>query len=404
MIKKQKASINQNDQRENNLSLILRTLFHEKDTTRVKLAEETGLTQASITKIISGLIDKGIISEKESIGSGVGRKAILLHFNAERYYCCGVRLNRNYISCAVFNMQGEIRYSSQCSISREDGVEAAMEQMKSIISNVLKQASVSVVAIGMAVPGPFNYLTGRISLMSGFPGWNAINLRKELEEHFSLPVFIEHDANCGAMAELWYSSRPAESNMLYVCADRGIGAGIVIDSQIYHGGFGYAGEVGHSTLNIFGPKCECGNRGCLELYGSNAALENQYAQEHYDPDDDDPSSIRKSAEEILKLVRIGDPSARQAYRKTVSFLCTGIVGIINTLNPDTVVFADKIIEGGPLFLETAKDTFSRRLTPEIYSKLQITVCTLPGDPMLLGASVIVFDHMLRNPLTYFSGT
>lgn len=395
------GSINQNVQKENNISVVLRALRFDTECTRIRLAKATGLTQPSITKIIAQLMEWGTVSELESVGNGIGRKATRLHLNAERYRVAAVRINRTYINAAVYDMKGRLCDMASCKTSSEAGAHSSMRQLINMLSGLLARAPVPVLSIGVAVPGPYHFFAGRISLMSGFPGWNEIDIRAELETAFGLPVFVDQDANCGALAEMWYSGSEGNSDMLFICADRGIGAGLILDSSVYRGRDGFAGEFGHASINIFGPRCECGNRGCLELYGSTVALENIYRQEAFDPLDSDFLAADTSAGEIMALVREGDAVARRAYSKTVAYLCFGVVSMINTFNPATVVFADKIIEGGNLFLQVADQTFRQYLMPEIYNGLNIRVCALEGDPMLLGASVLAYDQMLRTPSAYF---
>lgn len=393
--------INQNTQKENNISVVLRTLHGNESCTRIRLSETTGLTQASITKIIALLIEWGAVSESESIGTGVGRKSVLLHLNSDRYRVAAVRINRTYIIAAIYDMDGRVYDMEKCEIHSQEGVRSSCSHVIQLLRKLLNRADMPPLAIGVAVPGPYNYNAGRISLMSGFPGWNEIDIKSELESCFDLPVFVDQDANCGALAELWYSESGKSDNMLFICADRGIGAGLILDSSIYRGRDGFAGEIGHSSINIFGPRCECGNRGCLELYGSTVALENAYRSEQFEPSNPDSLLSSINTNTILSLVRTGDHAACRAYRKTVFYLCLGLVGIINTLNPDTVVFSDKIINGGDLFLEVARDTFRQYLMPEYYDRLRVKLCTLDGDPMLLGASVLAYDHMMQKPSAYF---
>lgn len=398
------GSINQNVQKENNISIVLRALRADAECTRIRLTKATGLTQPSITKIITQLIEWGVVSELEGMGGGIGRKATRLHINAERYRVAAVRINRTYINVAVYDMRGRLYDTDYCKTSSAEGAHSSMKQLIDMLSRLLARAEVPVLSIGVAVPGPYNYFAGRISMMSGFPGWNEIDIRAELESAFGLPVFVDQDANCGALAEMWHSGSEGNSDMLFICADRGIGAGLILDSSVYRGRDGFAGEFGHASINIFGPRCECGNRGCLELYGSTIALENLYRQEAFDPMDPDSLIADTSAGEIMTLAREGDTAARRAYSKTVAYLCFGVVGMINTFNPATVVFADKIIEGGNLFLQVADQTFRQYLMPEIYDRLQIRVCTLDGDPMLLGASVLAYDQMLQTPSAYFQAS
>lgn len=393
--------INQSFQKETNISVILRTLRADTGCTRVKLAELTGLSQASITKIVSQLIEWGAVSEQESVGAGVGRKAVRLHLNAEKYRVAAVRINRRYMIASIYDMGGQLCDLVQREICFEEGAKTSVERLIEMLRGLLSRSQLPVMSIGAAVPGPFNYTTGRITLMSGFPGWSEIDIGAMLSDAFHLPAFVDQDANCGALAEMWYSDTDLDSDMVFITADRGIGAGLILNSTIYRGQDGFAGEIGHTSINFFGPRCECGNRGCLELYGSSVALENTYRQDAYDPADPDSVISDITAKRILELVRAGDPAACRAYGKTISYLCFGVVSLINTLNPDTVVFSDKIVDGGALFLETAHNAFRQYLLPEIYHKLRIKVCTLEGDPTLLGASALAFDHMLRTPSAYF---
>lgn len=396
-----REAINQSFQKENNIAIVLRALRADADCTRVKLAKMTGLTQASITKIVTQLIEWGAVSERERVGSGAGRKATLLRLNSENYRVAAVRINRTYINVAIYDMDGRLYDTDRCDINFQEGAQCSAERMTTLMRGLLSRSKIPVRSIGVAVPGPYNYNTGRISMMSGFPGWNEIDIKAELENAFRLPTFVDQDANCGALAEMWYSSAGEDANILFVCADRGIGAGLILDSSLYRGYDGFAGEIGHASINIFGPRCECGNRGCLELYGSTVALENAYRQEAFDPMNSSSLLANVNDDDILALVRAGDAVACRVYSKTVSCLCFGVVGMINALNPDTVVFADKLVNGGDLFLTSANQTFKQYLMPEYYDRLHIKVCTLDGDPMLLGASVLAYDHMLLTPSRYF---
>lgn len=395
------SSITQNFQKENNLAVVLRALRANDGCTRIRLADLTGLTQPSITKIVAQLIEWGAVSEQASVSMGVGRRATPLHLNSDRYRAAAVRINRKYINIAIYDMDGRLYDMARCETNSQEGARHCVSLLVGLLKNLIARSEVPVSCIGVAVPGPYNCTTGRISLTSGFPGWNEIDIRAELESAFSLPTFIDHDANCGALAEVWYAQPKEDADMLFICVDRAIGAGLILDSSVYRGKNGFAGEIGHASINIFGPLCECGNRGCLELYGSSIALEITYRQESFDPMSPASLMTSASAKEILALVRDGDPVARRAYTKTVTYLCFGVINLINTLNPDVVVFSDQMVNGGDLFLEVVNKTFRQYLMPEIYDQLRVKVCTLDGDPMLLGAAVLAFDRMLETPSSYF---
>lgn len=388
-----KEVIDQTQQKENNLSIVLRELMTDRDCTRVKLSARTGLAQATVTKIISQLMSWGIVSEQESIGSGVGRRAVRLHLHGEKYAVAALRINRDSICGALVDMNRQVSLHTRCRISFEEGVETSVEKMKAVVRQLIEASPSGVCAIGVAVPGPFSHRTGRITLMSGFPGWDRIDVRKELEEAFGLPVFVEHDANCGALAESWETERSKTQNLLFVAADMGIGAGMILDSQLYRGKDGFAGEIGHASICFDGPLCECGNRGCLELYASTKALERRYGKQ--------TGKTGLDAARILALVRQKDPEAVSVYRETVRTLACGLVSVINIINPETIVFAGRLTEGGAAFLETVRDVLRQRLMPEQIRHMSLEISAQKVDPMLLGAGIGAFTNMLETPTTYF---
>jgi predicted NBD/HSP70 family sugar kinase len=315
-----------------------------------------------------------------------------LTLNADRFFLGAARINRNYIAAAVYDLAGTPLVFEQADRCPEDGAEASLSALAALVGRTLARAPGPVIGLGVALPGPFNARTGRITLMSGFPGWAAVDIQKGLRGVVDAPVFLEHDANCGALAELWYGEHRRDENLLYVVYDRGVGAGLIAGGRVYHGASGYAGEIGHTSINFAGPLCECGNRGCLELYASSEALRATYAQASLSAGGDAPS-----ASEILRRVRGGEAAARDAYRRVVGQLAFGVVGLINALNPDCVVFADRMVEGGELFLETVEGVLCRHLMPEVYRALKVSVNRLPGDPMLLGAGVAALDRLLDRP-------
>lgn len=394
--------------KESNLMEIVRTLHFNQINTRSTLAKQLGVTQAAITKLVNELMQYSLVSEEAVIAGKKGRPAIQLKFNGERILVLTGRINRDYISCAIYDLNGTLYEYSERKISSSTRANEAVAMFGDLGSSMLNKADRRVIGLGMALPGPFDARHGRIALMSGFPGWEYIDLQKELTDRLQLPVFLEHDANCGALAELWYGDDRTVENMVYIVGDRGVGAGIILGGRVYQGEQGFAGEIGHTTINCFGPKCECGNRGCLELYGSTRALEAAYRdmvfnawQKNNSLEDEDTADL--SAKDICALVLQGDEMACRAYKKTVAYLSIGAINLINLLNPEAVVFSDKITDGGPLFLEVAKNTLKEHLMPDVYQSLKISTSSLQynalvADPMLLGTSVVVFEQiMTRSP-------
>lgn len=378
-----------------NLRLVVRSILDMENPTRISLAKSLDLSQSAITKIVNRLQKSQLVQESRCIDTDRGRKPIKLLVNTELAISLAVRINRNYISAILCSIDGKVLYRARHKISADEGIQAAMVTLKSLITKTLEQAKLQVWSIGIALPGPLDVRRERIAMMSGFPGWNEVDLKKELEAEFHLPVFLDHDANCGARAETWYGEYRHCKSLVYILCDRGIGVGFVLGDDVYENPRGFTGEFGHMSINCFGPKCECGNHGCLELYASTVALEREYQRELFENGFDHTEMV--DAPDICKLVEQGDEVARRAFARVSRYLAFGMVSLINLLNPETVVFDDRITEGGAYFLEVVKDTLKKHLLPSVYDELQVNVSTLNGDGVLLGAGALTFEQLLENP-------
>ena len=396
--------------KESNLSLVIKTIHGHGVCSRAQLARETGLGQSSITKIVNILIEWGMVQEVGimpdalSSDAGAGRKPTGITLVCQKYTFMAMRINRNYIKAAIYDIAGKCYCQQEKIISASQGAQFAAEELNRLGEELLSSCTCNrPMAIGVALPGPFDARHGRITLMSGFPGWESIDLKNMLENCFSLPVFLEHDATCGALAEWWFGRYNRRENMLFIAADRGIGAGIIANGNVYRGQLGSAGEIGHMSIHFNGPRCECGNRGCLELYASTKTLVEIYEQAVFESGINSPLPPPVTAELIYEAVRSRDSVACNCYSKIVRFLAFGLVGIINTLNPDTVVFGDHIIDGGDLFLQVIRETLQKHLLKEVYDNLTLCTSSFP-DPMLFGASALAFDKLLMQPSDNFRNT
>lgn len=387
--------LNQDNAFNSNLKLVVRSILDMEHPTRISLAKRLGLSQSAITKIVNRLLKSNLVMESDCIDTVRGRKPIELIVNTKAAVFIAVRINRNYISAILYAIDGTVFYKDICQISATEGIHSALETLKNLIRKMLDQLARPAWGIGIALPGPLDVSRERIAMMTGFPGWNDVDLKKELEIAFHLPVFLDHDANCGARAETWFGEYKHSKSLVYILCDRGIGVGFVLGNDIYSNPRGFTGEFGHMSINCFGPRCECGNHGCLELYASTVALERQYQKELFETGNDYVAPLDAPA--ICKLVREGDTVARLAFTRVCTYLAFGTVSLINLLCPETVVFDDRITDGGPFFLEVINDTLKKHLLPSVFNHLQVNVSTLKEDAVLLGAGALAFEQVLEYP-------
>ncbi len=382
---------------ETNRSLILQILAKHDVCSRVQIAEETGLKQATITNLVNDLIGRGIVEEVGNMEGKKGRRRIGIALRAEHYKVIGIKVARGSYSVGLFDLKGNHLLTDPIQKIAVKDSHRMLEQVKRRIQELLDQYE-DIYAIGIAVPGPYLRYEGRIMVMSEFPGWNDIHFIEEFDGKFGIPVYIEHDANAGALAEWRYGGHDLEQGVLvHFLASEGIGAGIVSNGVIFSGSHGIAGEVGHISINSEGKRCECGNRGCLETYCSSIAFE-KHAREQLQnyPESVLYGKAEFGAQDIFAAARQGDAFCIEQVRRAGYYMGCGIANVVNIYDPDVVVISDIMSGGGGLLLEESKATVKDRILPGLYDRLKITFSTLPIDPILHGAAAIATDQLLKN--------
>ncbi|MCM3626926.1 ROK family transcriptional regulator [Paenibacillus glycanilyticus] len=386
---KTKQGKNLEDVLEMNRSLLIRLMRKRQQVcTRAELTQESGLNQSTITNIINELISWGLVVETGVIEGKKGRRSIGIRLNCEPFKVVGIRLARKSITVALYDLGGKEYESKQISIRNLEGSETAFSKMKGLIAEMIEPCKDTVKAIGIATPGPLFRSEGRIALMTEFPGWEKINIHEQLNLEFGLPVYIEHDAKAGALAHWWFSDPHQDHGvMVYVAAGQGVGAGIVMDGKVYRGALGMAGEIGHMSIDYNGPQCECGHKGCLELYCSTTALLKKLNKEHAEL----PS--------VWKDLKSGDPVATEAITQAAWFLGFGLVNIVNTFNPDRIIIGDELSDAGDLVLHTIKEVIDNHALPVVSSRLIVEQASLAKDDILVGAATIAIDSLLSQPST-----
>ena len=381
-----------------NRATVLQYLKRNGVCSRAELAKETGLTQASISKIISSLIDCDVVREVGSISGELGRRSKGIVLNAGKYKVVGVKISRRSFSVGIFDIGGNNYGAYTEPIEPGTPVVESIAKIRMAIE-IRTDNTPDIMAIGVAVPGPYLKKEGRIAMMSETSGWENISLYDAFSNIQDLPIFIEHDANSAAIAEWWFGKQKCgEGVMVYLLADEGIGAGVVVDGRVFTGSQGIAGEIGHISLDVHGTRCPCGNYGCLETFCSAIAFVRDtkaLLAEH-------PRSIlnrhyRLTADDIFDAAREGDELAVSMVQRVGRYLGYGVVTLINAYDPSTIVIGNVMSHGGKMLLEEIKAVTKERVLPDVYENLNIRLSDFRIDPILYGAAALATDRFLNNP-------
>jgi glucokinase len=252
--------------------------------------------------------------------------------------------------------------------------------------------------IGIGAPGPLNRKTGTV-IQSPNLGWRNFPLRDLISNAVNLPAVLDNDANCATYGEWWLGAGRNVDTLIGLTLGTGIGGGIVLHGEIFHGVSDAAGEIGHMTIEANGRKCPCGNYGCLEAYASGPAIARRAIE-----------GLEAGAESLLtdlvgnKLENItaatvyeavvhGDTYANEVMRETAKFLGAGVANIVNIFNPDMIVISGGVTKAGDHLFVPLRAEVRRRAFKSALDACQITAAQLPGTAGVIGAAgVFKKDH------------
>lgn len=391
-----KIGKNSLDIQESNRLSILRILAGEDVLTRAELSRRTGLKQATITNIINDFLASGVVSETGALKGNLGRRSIGIRINTEKFNVVAIKIARRSYSVGIFNIKNQLLEKEYQKLDPAAGASAVLERIVSDARSLMQKYG-SCCAVGVAVPGPYLRREGRIAVMTEFAGWEKIDICKQLGAAFEQPVFVEHDANAGALGEWSRSANIGRDDVLvHLLASEGIGAGVVIGGKIISGYRGIFGEIGHMSINAMGPRCLCGNRGCLEMYCSALALVRDVQAglpEH--PESSLTSEQKITAEVIFRHMNAGDAYSRSAVLRTGHSLGCGVANLVNIYDPKEIVISDVMSGGGEVMLQAIREAAKERLLPEVWRDLTIRYSAVPEDLILYGAASVAIDKILE---------
>ena len=274
------ARADQTTVRHSNLGVVVRHLASQGPRSRARVAEETGLTRATVSSLVSELIGLGLVREagEEKASGRVGRPSVTLELD-DRVVAVGLEVNVDYLAFCVEGLTGTVWQEKRVYVdNRRSTPGTVLNRLARVAEQAfafVEQQGLVSVGIGVAVPGIVSDETGTL-LRAPNLGWSRIDIADELRDRLGqLPIRVENEANAAAVAEHWRGAAVGIRSFLSVFGEVGVGAGIFIDGELFRGAHGFGGEFGHITVDRNGPQCACGSRGCLEtLVGQEAIARN----------------------------------------------------------------------------------------------------------------------------------
>jgi len=317
----------------------------------------------------------------------------------------GIDLGGTSLRVGAFDSDMQLLASRVMPTRVSVGPQAVVADMADAISSLLDETGGRIDAIGLGSPGPLNLADGTLGQLPNFPGWDFFPLRSSLEELTGLPVTLDGDANAAALAEwkLGAGRNEGVDSMAMLTLGTGVGSGIIIDGRIWHGIVGMGGEVGHISVNYDGPRCSCGNHGCLEYYASATGIERSAralaSHSHGKLAELYATNRSVTARQLADLAASGDREAGAIYTQVGRYIGRGLAALINTLDLPLYVIGGGVAAAWDLFAPEMFLTLRElsyvyrlqqpvQLTQHERNRPFITPATLGADAGLLGAALL----------------
>jgi len=286
----------------------------------------------------------------------------------------GVDIGGTKTAVVVGTERGEILSRLQFATDSQRGFEKIFAELSTTITQAMSDSPEPVKAISVSVGGPLDILKGVVHSPPNLPGWNNIPLKDLLVERFSLPVFVEHDGNAGALAEFYFGAGRGYRNIVFLTMGSGLGAGLILDGRVYRGTTDTAGELGHIRIAEDGPLCY-GKPGSLEGYGSGTGMA-KLAGMMFPSLWNDSTTVS----DVYSAWKQGSPEARQVFERAGFYLGRGFAMIADLINPERIILGGLGIRIGDAFLSSAEKVFRREALPQ-----SSTACSIV--PAQLGEAI-----------------
>lgn len=371
-----------------NKSIVLNTVQEKCPLSRAAISEITGLNKATVSALVSELIDEKFIYELGPGQSSGGRRPVMLFFNKNAGCSIGIDLGVNYILAIITDLQGNIIKENSIPLHNRESEHVIPELIHFIQQLIIEAPDTpyGIIGIGIGVPG-ITDAEGKILFAPNLE-WSNVNIKEKIENEFHVPVTVDNEANAGSHGEKRYGAGQDVSNLIYISAGIGIGAGIIIDNELYKGASGISGEMGHFTIEANGKKCHCGNRGCWELYASENALLEQARQL---PEFRGQSEVI-DIDQLIRAADEGDRNVINLFNSIGEYLGIGLTNIVNTFNPEQVIIGNHLSKLRNWINNPIHRILEQRLLPYHLDALQVKFSKLGIYSCALGSSSFAISN------------
>ncbi|RXJ74727.1 transcriptional regulator [Veronia nyctiphanis] len=383
-----------------NGAAVYRLIDLEGPISRIQIADASSLAPASVTKITRQLLERGLIKEVAQQASTGGRRAISLKTESAPFHALAIRLGRDNIELALFDLSGKLltQYSESFDYHDQTSLMDGLYRHITDFLNEHRDLVRELVAISISLPGLVDAVAGVVEYM---PNIDVDNLKMSqlIGDKFAVECYIGNDTRCKALAEHYFGASKHYQDSILVSVHNGTGAGIIVNGQVFLGINRNVGEIGHIQIDPLGKKCQCGNFGCLETVASNSAIVENAQQllglGHQSLLADKADSLTVS--DICNAANADDQLAKEVLQKVGNYLGKAIAITINLFNPQQIVLAGEITAAEEIVVSAIRRCIESQSLRTFHQSLPIVSSELFDTPTI-GPFALVKRAMLNGSL------
>jgi glucokinase-like ROK family protein len=389
--------------RRKNRSIILDCLRVNNTLSRAGLAAETGLNPSTVSNIITELIQEGLVRETELLPSANGRPGRLLELSPGGGCAIGLEINVDYITSVLTDFRANVLWRTRIRSNPDEPQQVILENAGRLIEQGLSAGQVQglrPLGIGVGLPGLVDLHTGQLKLAPNLK-WREVPMRQILADWFTLPVYVENEANAAALGEYYFGVARGIENTIYLSAGIGLGAGVMIGGKLFRGSRGYASEVGHMTIQPDGELCACGKRGCWETLVGPRAVVRRVQHSLQAGVQTMMGAIAGgdfrgiTFEIVVQAAAAGDPPALSALDQVGRNLGLGMANLVNIFNPELIVLGGALNLASPYLLPAIQQAICEAALGPAREYVRIVPSAHGTDACVMGAIALVLDDILR---------
>lgn len=379
---------------------ILRLLWREHQISRAEISRQLDLSRSTVTEIIKDLLQTGLVAEVGSGESSGGRKPILLQFQDDAKVILGIDIGATHVSVAMTNLRGKLLFWKEKDFPVREDSDGTHKLINELCDESLSSQNMGydkLLSMGVSVPSPVDPIRPEYLSETIIPAWHGKSGLERLREKYRVPVYLDNDANLGALAEHWWGAGKGVNDLIYIKISNGIGAGYIFGGKLYRGSKGIAGEMSHMPIDPNGRLCGCGLRGCLGTVISAWALKERVRilSSLY------PDSPLVNGD--LRIIDIEDaalnydPLAIQIVNEATNYLTSAITSLVNLMNPELIILGGSLSRLGELVLNPIQEKIDSSALVSSVSKTKLIPSALGSKGIAIGAATLAIEQAFTDP-------